>query len=271
MRQLILEKEPCNEVIIQGSDYKYLKQVLRVKVGDMIYLRYKTKLYSSTVSRLDFKERKIFLNVGDYVNQGDSSLCLNNAITRGVQANQIENELFECEYWLFQFIPKATKFEQIVRQATECGIKNIVPIIGEYSEKNSLFALQGSKAQRLEKIVKEARQQSGSPIETRILECLTLEQAIQIWNKEEKEKLGFVLCERKDESNNHAIKLYETNKKFGKIAIVVGSEGGISNTEVNVLIQNGFIPIHFPVNILRCETAALYGIAAIQTAVNKCL
>ena len=29
-----------------------------------------------------------------------------------------------------------------------------------------------------------------------------------------------------------------------------------------------FEPIHFAVNILRCETAALYGIAAVQSEIN---
>ncbi|WP_315329486.1 16S rRNA (uracil(1498)-N(3))-methyltransferase, partial [Treponema socranskii] len=31
----------------------------------------------------------------------------------------------------------------------------------------------------------------------------------------------------------------------------------------------GFTPVHFAGNILRCETAALYGIAALQTALAE--
>jgi 16S rRNA (uracil1498-N3)-methyltransferase len=29
--------------------------------------------------------------------------------------------------------------------------------------------------------------------------------------------------------------------------------------------KDGFVSVHFETNILRCETAALYGIASIQT------
>ena len=40
--------------------------------------------------------------------------------------------------------------------------------------------------------------------------------------------------------------------------------------EVELLKTKGlFYPLHFSVNILRCETAALYGIAAIQTAMTE--
>ena len=51
--------------------------------------------------------------------------------------------------------------------------------------------------------------------------------------------------------------------------MVVGAEGGISPEEINELQDNGFIPIHFDTNILRCETAALYGVAAVQTVLGE--
>ena len=51
-----------------------------------------------------------------------------------------------------------------------------------------------------------------------------------------------------------------------KLALAVGCEGGISPAEAQLLKANGFIPIHFAGNILRCETAAVYGIAALQNA-----
>lgn len=51
-----------------------------------------------------------------------------------------------------------------------------------------------------------------------------------------------------------------------KLALAVGCEGGISPAEAQLLKANGFIPVHFAGNILRCETAAVYGIAALQNA-----
>jgi len=82
------------------------------------------------------------------------------------------------------------------------------------------------------------------------------------------DKVAFVLSER-DDCKDNLKKILSENKNIKHLAIAVGSEGGISPQEVLLLEEKGlFHPIHFAVNILRCETAALYGIAAIQSAIN---
>ena len=273
MRQLIIENKQIRKGLIEleGKDYRYLRQVLRVRPGDMISVRLPDgSLNNATVARVDEAERRVVLQ-----------LCADTGktITRGVQADQLNasaavNGALAVEYWLFQFLPRPQKFELIVRQATECGLSVIVPVIGEYTEKSSAQALAGAKRERLERIIKEARQQSGSPVETKVLEPMTLEQALDLWRTSAGEQgdLAFVLSERDDCSG----KLRESVQKAGglegikRAAIAVGSEGGISPDEVKALEEKGlFQPVHFAVNILRCETAALYGIAAVQTEINN--
>ena len=297
MRQFILENQSVKNglVTLEGKDFRYLRQVLRVKIGDMVNLRLpEGSLQNSTVVKIDDKAKKISL-------QFCANSSAEKSVTRGVQSSEIEGKLPNIEYWLFQFIPRPQKLEQIVRQATECGVAKIVPVIGEYSEKSSIYALEGNEKDRLERIIKEARQQSGSPVDTCILPPQTLEEAIESWNNsfcenedcpasgcvdtdcragdsenggranttcQASEKLAFVLSERDDCSDNLK-KILAENPNAKKIAIAVGSEGGISPEEVALLQEKGlFYPIHFTVNILRCETAALYGIAAVQSAIN---
>lgn len=273
MRQLIIENKQIRKGLIEleGKNYRYLRQVLRVRPGDMISVRLPDgSLNNATVARVDEAERRVVLQ-----------LCADTGktITRGVQADQLNasaavNGALAVEYWLFQFLPRPQKFELIVRQATECGLSVIVPVIGEYTEKSSAQALAGAKRERLERIIKEARQQSGSPVETKVLEPMTLEQALELWctSAGDQGDLAFVLSERDDCSG----KLRESVQKAGglegikRAAIAVGSEGGISPDEVKALEEKGlFQPVHFAVNILRCETAALYGIAAVQTEINN--
>ena len=273
MRQLIIENKQIRKGLIEleGKDYRYLRQVLRVRPGDMISVRLPDgSLNNATVARVDEAERRVVLQ-----------LCADTGktITRGVQADQLNasaavNGALAVEYWLFQFLPRPQKFELIVRQATECGLSVIVPVIGEYTEKSSAQALACAKRERLERIIKEARQQSGSPVETKVLEPMTLEQALELWRTSAGDQggLAFVLSERDDCSG----KLRESVQKAGglegikRAAIAVGSEGGISPDEVKALEEKGlFQPVHFAVNILRCETAALYGIAAVQTEINN--
>ncbi len=269
MRQLILDKMPDKKgiVSVEGSDFKYLRQVLRVKSGDMINLRLLDgTLQNSTVAAVNDKSKKILLQICANASSSASvGSVTRGTVTRGVQADEIQSEVayLSQEYILFQFIPKPQKFEQIVRQATECGVKTIVPVIGEYSEKSSLLALQGNKKDRLEKIIREARQQSGSPVETVVTEAMTLGEALGRYERD----VAFVLYERQVEEGTSTAELLKTNPHAKKIGIACGCEGGISPNEIELLTKKGlFIPVHFSVNILRCETAALYGIAAVQVA-----
>lgn len=280
MRQFIVEKGKEKNGLIQldGKDYRYLRQVLRVRNGDMISVRLPHgELKNATVAMVDEAQRRVTLQIcADTGFNGAEE----KSITRGVQADEAESSGMAggsagIEYWLFQFLPRPQKFELIVRQATECGLAVIVPVIGEYTEKSSVQSIMGAKKERLERIIKEARQQSGSPVATRVCEPVNLEEAIELWKNAEGAGSGaevaFVLSERGDCSGNLR-KGIEGAGGLGKIkraAIAVGSEGGISPEEVRTLEEKGlFQPIHFAVNILRCETAALYGIAAVQSEIN---
>ena len=276
MRQFIVEKNQIKNGLIQleGKDYRYFRQVLRVRAGDMVSVRLPDgSLSNATVAKIDETSRCLTLQ-----------LCADTGktITRGVQAEELTggavsaNGALMVEYWLFQFLPRPQKFEQIVRQATECGVSVIVPVTGEYTEKSSVEALLGSKKERLERIIKEARQQSGSPVDTKVLEPVDLEKALEVWGTStplsDRADVAFVLSERDDCSGNLRAGVQKAGglEKIKRAAIAVGSEGGISPEEVKLLEEKGlFLPVHFAVNILRCETAALYGIAAVQSEINQ--
>lgn len=292
MRQFIVEKNQIKNglIILEGKDYRYFRQVLRVRAGDMVSVRLPDGgLKNATVALVDEATRRVTLQIC-----ADTGIKSEKTITRGVQAEEIaagaggmtgNKGLKTVEYWLFQFIPKPQKFELIVRQATECGVSVIVPVIGEFSEKGSAQALSGAKRERLERIIKEARQQSGSPVNTRVTEPVSLEKAIELWRAvdepavpesgrrvETTGSLAFVLSERDDCTGNlrAAVQKAGGSEKIKKVAVAVGSEGGISPNEVKFLEEKGlFEPIHFAVNILRCETAALYGIAAVQSEIMQ--
>lgn len=272
MRQFIAQKSFDKNGLLKlyDKDYKYLCQVLRVRQGDMLDVRLPDgELQKSTIAFIDNSARSVTLQVcSAAVDSGQNQN--EKTITRGVSASEIQNDS-SVEYTLFQFIPKPQKFEQIVKQATECGVKNIYPIISEYTEKSSVLALEGSKKIRIEKIIKEARQQSGSPIDTKVFEPITLEKACELWEQDATQKLGIVLSERNEKSQKLGQILNQKNQKEIKyICIVVGNEGGVSPKEIDLLTKkNLFIPVHFDVNILRCETAALYGIAAVQSFIQE--
>ena len=269
MRQFILENQIINNnlITLEGKDFRYLRQVLRCKVGDMINVRHQNgNLLETTVAKIDEKAHVVILQVCSDISQIEFQ-------GTDFSSNPLNQK---CEFFLFQFLPRPQKFELIVRQATECGIATIIPVLGEYSEESSATILQGNKKERIEKIIREARQQSGSPVQTKVLPPFSLKQACEFWQNEisglqnEEKSLALVLSERKEKENSIANILKRTASDVSfikKAALAVGSEGGISPAEVEILQKEHFEPIHFDVNILRCETAALYGIAAVQSAI----
>ncbi|MCK9169291.1 MAG: RsmE family RNA methyltransferase [Treponema sp.] len=226
------------------------------------------ELIPMTVCRIDDSLGSILLQectVTDHVS------AMN--VARGVSAGDVCEGACTVEYTLFQFIAKPQKMELIIRQAVECGVKTIVPVAGLYSQKSSIDAMRGKilKSERIEHIIREAREQSGSPVETTVHEPIKAAEVAAFWKEISK---GFAV------EGTTAVVLSERSsfcKPLGRIiknefvlksaAVAVGCEGGISPDEIEMLRNGGFIPVHFACNIMRCETAALYGIAALQTAI----
>ncbi|MBO7123905.1 MAG: RsmE family RNA methyltransferase [Treponema sp.] len=283
MRQFVSAVAPNSKGLLEisGKDFHYLRKVLRLAVGDMINLSLPGGLLQgATVCKVDDRAKKIALQVCGTVGSGEnSSQDKNAARSNGLQ--DLKGGASRTFMTLLQFIPKPQKMELIVRQAAECGIANVIPVIGEYTQAGSEKPLQ--KTDRFDRIVREARQQSGSQVETKIFPPMKLSEALE-------------LIERGDlssESDMAKIFFYERGEKtvsllaalLGKeqdgsqaqdaaaaataCVYAVGSEGGISPAECELLFAKGYKAVHFNTNILRCETAALYAAAAIQSALDN--
>lgn len=256
MRQFVSAEEPENGMIrVRGKDFRYLRSVLRLKAGDMLSVRTPSgALLATTVAGIDDDARKITLSVCSTI--GDGADCANG---ENIPAERLK------EITLFMFVPKPSKFEQIVRQACECGVARIVPVASEFSQKGA--ERMDFKGERFARILKEARQQSGSAVETVVEKCVSFDGAISMWRKMRGDgSVAFVMYERSEFTVPMADAV--AGKYVGKAALFVGAEGGISPREIDALRNEGVIPVHFRTNILRCETAAIYGIAVMQNLIE---
>lgn len=273
MRQFISSVPPDKDGLfyVSGKDYRYLRQVLRLKCGDMLSVRLPGgELCSTTVCSADDTKKAAVLQLCSAA----GALCGSRDAVRGVKAEEISAAYFSVDYYLFQYIAKPAKMELIVRQAAECGVKYIVPVIGAFSQKANVAAMSGSRSERFARIIREARQQSGSPVETQLLPPVDTEEAAVFWNERSgktdgnkgEESAAVVLWERSEHTK--PLKEVVADRNIQKMAVAVGCEGGISAAEIQVLCGGGFVPVHFETNILRCETAALYGIAAVQSGIS---
>lgn len=280
MRQYVSEKKLSKDGLLEisGKDFRYFRQVLRLKSGDMVLVRLPDgNLANMTLCRVDDAKKKILLQICARKPQkynAEQNEEFENSDDCGLSNLKNQNsDSKESEFYLFMFVPKSSKFDLIVRQATECGVSRIFPVKSEFSQ--SGVEKMNFRGERFERIIKEARQQSGSAVRTTVEDCIDVQKMCEIWQDEiQKSKLngnevfGCVLYERSEftSSLNSAMKNLDPAKTLRKCAVVCGSEGGISPSEIKMLVNSGFKAIHFETNILRCETAALYGTAVLQNA-----
>ena len=263
MRQFIAQEEPDSKgcLCIEGKNFRYFRSILRVSAGDMIDVRLPSgKLTSMTVASVDSEKKRLILQIA-----GDGNSFSEN------QSGKSSSDF--PEFWLLQLIPMPARLELIIRQAVECGVNTVVPVHGEFCQKSALESARkkASQSERWERIITEARQQSGSPVETKVLEPLSLKEAVELFNKKtegiaDDEKTKAVLYERTDETKS-IFSVTGRKKKIKAALLVSGAEGGISPSEIDFLKENGVAPVHFETNILRCETASLYGTAVLQTLI----
>ena len=267
MRQFVSAVAPNSKGLLEitGKDFHYLRKVLRLAAGDMVSLSLPGGFsQDATVCKIDDGAKKMALQIcATPRNDKHSSQAQDSAASRTRLA-------------LLQFIPKPQKMELIVRQATECGVSAIVPVIGEYTQAGCEKALQ--KPDRFEKIIREARQQSGSQVETKIFQPQKLEAALDLIDGIVPDSLKLFLYERTDGTVSFKDALLDQGQNRSQAqdaaaarpcVYAVGSEGGISPGECELLLSRGFKAVHFNTNILRCETASLYAAAAIQSALDN--
>lgn len=287
MRQYISDVMPNASGILETDErgFRHLRNVLRVKCGDMVHVRFPDgALREMSVCGIDAKRKVVVLQMRDVATAGDAS-----ADAETVVASEDVLARDAPMFWLFMFVAKPQKMELVIRQAAECGVAKIVPVAGEFSQAGNVTACKARVVDgRFQRIIREAREQSGSAVATEIADVVTVSEAAEMWQLHSASENVVIETDdlsageknvevRNAQCDSCAIVLYEKNEnsrylhevifpKIKKAAIAVGCEGGISPGEIEILCGAGFVPVHFDTNILRCETAALYGIAALQVA-----
>jgi 16S rRNA (uracil1498-N3)-methyltransferase len=252
MKQFILKDEPADSTVrLEGNDYRYLVRVRRLAVGEFF------------PALLPNGEETLIQVLSISRNVLTGKCVTNNETVPVPPETQIPPIV------LFQAAPKGEKMDLIVRQAAEGGITEIVPFVSEFSVAKEKTG--GQKYSRWERIIKEARQQSGSKTATSIRQpsserCMKKDELFDYW-KELKESgaLGLLFHHPVRNQGLEQDSLHGYLDSMPKaVALVIGPEGGFSDNEVSLFLEKGFKPLTIGDTILRTETAALYCAAAVR-------
>jgi 16S rRNA (uracil1498-N3)-methyltransferase len=135
------------------------------------------------------------------------------------------------------------RFEWFLEKATEIGIDEITPIICDRSERKEV------KIDRSNKIITAAVKQSLKGYHPQLNKQITFKEFIAQASADMK---YIAHCEVGDKKSMASA--FITQQKY---LILIGPEGDFSPTEIDIALQNGFVPITLGTSRLRTETAAL--------------
>ncbi len=158
---------------------------------------------------------------------------------------------------LAQAMCTSEKMDWVVQKATELGAAEIVPV----QTQRSVAKLSGprveKRAEHWRNVTISACEQCGR----NFLPRLHAPQELAAWLIEMRHApvSKFILLP------GGVSNLQTQPKPQGRATLLIGPEGGFTGDEANAALQAGFVPILLGPRVLRTETAAIAGIAALQT------
>ena len=212
-----------DEYTLSKEESRHCIQVLRKKIGDIIYLvdgkggYYKATLIGDNPKSCHLKIDNIERNYG----KSDIHIHIAIAPTK-------MNE----------------RFEWFLEKSTEIGINEITPIICEHSERKVL------KLERMNKILVAAMKQSKQAYLPKLNAAVSFDSFVSNNTIEER---YIANCAENDKKKQ----LKEVIKKGTDTLALIGPEGDFSQKEINYAMRHGFSSVSLSKNRLRTETAAI--------------
>lgn len=227
MQRYFTKEKIGNDFILSNEDLYHIKTVMRMRENDKIEVVYNNELYICKLNN-------------DY----------------GTILEKVDSKSYLSNVTLVIPLLTETKMDLILQKSTELGVKEIIPVIMERSKIKLDENKYDKKVLRWNKICKEASEQSKRLDIPKVSNILTLKDIVSL----EGEKL---VCSTK--KGSVSIKKFLTNhKNCDRIILVIGPEGGISDSEENYLINNGYEAITLGNLIMRVETVPIYLMSVIN-------
>ncbi len=232
------EKIKGDEIVVKGQDVIHIRNVLRLGIGDNVAIfDGEGSLYSAEITALT----------------RDEILC------KILSRHQALNES-PVEITLGQSILKGAKLDDIVRKSCELGVSTFAPLIAERSVLKLKPAELNKKSERWQKIAVEASKQSGRAKVPSISKTMNSVEEFCLDCANDEIKLIF----HEDESSLRFSELDRGSSSIKKAALLIGPEGGWTESEVKTASDYGFRSVSLGPRILRAETAPIAVLSIVQ-------
>ncbi len=160
---------------------------------------------------------------------------------------------------IYQGIPKGDKMDFLVQKCTEAGVHAVVPVEMMRCVKKLDEKSKDKMTLRMQKIALEAAKQSGRTHVPTILKPLSFKGLLERVTSHDA-----VFMAWEEEKAQSLIQSFK-QANYKDVAIIIGPEGGIDQTEATKLTENGVISVTLGKRILRTETAGLVALIMLLT------
>ena len=159
---------------------------------------------------------------------------------------------------LYQGLMKADRFEYVLQKGTELGISRFVPIVSERTVARNVIS--SNRLERWHRIMREAAEQSGRCRLPSLGDTMSFNEACDSitgpaiigWESERDTGIRDVLLRHKADIEGAQ-----------SINIVIGSEGGLTEDEVDYALGRGIAAVSLGRRVLRAETAGVVAATAV--------
>jgi 16S rRNA (uracil1498-N3)-methyltransferase len=220
------------QVFIEGSHLRHIKNALRKTIGDQVTLTD---------------------GQGHHYNAE-----LSHADRRRMTAKILHKKLMPRNYALditVGFVPvKGLRNDSIIEKSTELGVTGFVAFISEYAVVKNIGK---QKIERWNKVAQSAMTQSRQYYLPEVIFAPDIESVLQMG-----QKYDSMLVADPDGKG-------EVRRGSRKILLLIGPEGGWSESEKAVFKKEGVTLMSLGSTRLRSETAAIVGVAKIMAAYGQ--
>jgi 16S rRNA (uracil1498-N3)-methyltransferase len=213
----------------------HASRVLRLRVGDTV---------------------DIFDGIGNECHGLIADLSARNVTVANITANHSKRES-PLHTLLAQALSSSEKMDWVIQKSTELGVTEIQPLATDRSVARLSAERTSKRLEHWQQVAISACEQCGR----NVLPEIHAPHDIMDWLQQVKAMpdTKYILLPE------GAASLHGHSRPGGKVALLIGAEGGFSDDESAMALHCGFVPIRLGARVMRTETAAIAGLAALQT------
>ncbi len=225
--------QPGQQVTLPDAAYQHLIKVLRMAPGQALRLfNGSGHFYPATLIEISKRHASVQIE--------------------GCESARTESCLHTH---LGQVVSRGDRMDYAIQKSTELGVTEITPLLSERCEVKLNQAREDKRLAHWQQIAIHAAEQSGRSTVPRIHPVSTLSQWIQT---QPETFLRLVLHHRDTEQ------LTQIQPPPRQVSLLIGPEGGLSESEIELARTAGFVATTLGPRIFRTETAPIAALSVVQ-------